>query len=244
MTAPRAAQGGALRVLVVDDEPDIHAVTKLSLKGLKLGGRGVELLAAASGKEALEVLRDTPDVGVMLLDVVMETDSAGLEACRKVRSDLGNHFVRILLRTGQPGVAPERQTIDEYDIDGYLPKAEMSSTKLYSAVRTALKAYEELVELERHRSLLAALHDCVAALHSFAPLPETLQRVLDTAALFSPAPLAVLFLETFEEQGNPRRFFLHLSTDADAGRARTAAEAARAAIASTAAERAPGTAAT
>jgi len=218
------------RVLVVDDEQDIHAVTKLSLKGLKHAGRGVELLSAASGKEALELLRANPDVAVMLLDVVMESDSAGLEACKAIRNELGNRFVRILLRTGQPGAAPERQTIDDYDIDGYLPKAEISATKLYSSVRTALRAYAELVELERHRQHLAAMHDCVAALHSFAPLKDTLQRVLGTVVAICPAPLAVLLLETFESQGNPKRYFLHLSTEADPATARTSAEAVRSAV--------------
>src|SRR5262249_27222804 len=133
------------RLLIADDEPDMHAVTKLSLKGLRRGGKRVEFLSATSGREAVEILRRDPDVAVMLVDVVMETDSAGLDACRAIRGELGNRFVRILLRTGQPGVAPERQTIDEYDIDGYLPKAELSSGRLYTAVRTALKAHGELM---------------------------------------------------------------------------------------------------
>lgn len=218
------------KVLIADDEPDIHAVTRLSLKGVKRNGVGIEVLSAASGKEAVDMLRATPDIAVVLLDVVMESDTAGLDACRTIRGELGNAFVRILLRTGQPGAAPERQTIDEYDIDGYLPKAELSSTRLYSAVRTALKAYDELVELDRHRKHLAALHDCVIALRSFAPLADTLDRVLRTALTICPAPLAVLHLETFEEQGNPRRFSLHVATSEDMAAAQASADAVRAAV--------------
>jgi CheY-like chemotaxis protein len=215
------------RVLIADDEPDIHAVTKLSLKGVKRSGRPVEIHSALSGKETLELLRAHPDIAVVLLDVVMENDHAGLDTCRAIRNDLGNHLVRILLRTGQPGVAPEKQTIDEYDIDGYLPKAELTSNKLYSSVRTALKAYEELVALEHHRKTLTALNECMAGVRSYAPLEDSLRRILATSLEICPAPLAVLHMETFEEEGSPRRSFLHESTDADAVRAEAAADTVR-----------------
>ncbi len=218
------------RILIADDETDIHAVTKLSLKSLRRPGRQVEFLSAMSGVETVEVLRANPGIAVVLLDVVMETDRAGLNACQAIRGELNNRLVRILLRTGQPGVAPERQTIDDFDIDGYLPKADLTSGKLYSAVRTALRAHSELVELDRHRRLLTAINDCVVSLHSFAPLSETLQRVLDAVLTICPAPLAVLQLETFEEHGEMRRFFLHRSTDSDTSAAALRAEDARSSV--------------
>lgn len=204
-----------LRILIVDDEPDIHAVTRLSLKGLEYGGRGVELATALSGKEAVEDLKAHPATAVMLLDVVMESETAGLDACRAVREELGNKFVRILLRTGQPGVAPERKTIEDYDIDGYLPKAELSSNRLWASVRTSLKAFTELLELERGRQALSFLHASVAALHAFEPLDVCLQRFLNTAAAIVPTPLAVLKLETYEDRGNPTSYFLYVSQDVE-----------------------------
>ncbi|MGE5675106.1 MAG: response regulator [Mycobacterium leprae] len=202
-------------VLVVDDEQDIFTVTRLSLKGLRYRDRPLELLYAATGEEAVRMLRANPAIAVILLDVVMETDSAGLDACQAIREELGNRLVRILLRTGQPGAAPERQTIDHYDIDGYLEKAALTSNRLYSAVRAALKAWEELVELERHRRILTEVHECVVSLHAFNPLETTLERVLNAAVTVWPGPLAVLYLETFDGHGNPRQFLLHLATDPD-----------------------------
>lgn len=204
------------RVLVVDDEPDVHAVSKLSLRGLRLGSRSVELASASSGAQAVEAMRSNPGTAVILLDVVMESEHAGLDACRAIRGELGNRLVRILLRTGQPGAAPERETIDGYDIDGYLAKAELTSTRLYAAVRTALKAFEELVELERYRQVLSFIHQSSLSLPSFQRLEISLETLLATAIGIAPAPLAVLELQTFEEQGNPRRFLVHLSTDLDA----------------------------
>lgn len=203
------------RVLVADDEPDVAAVTRLSLKGLQYGGRPIELLAASTGSGAVEVMRAQPGVSVILLDVVMESDTAGLEACRAIREELGNRFVRILLRTGQPGVVPERAAIDGFDIDGYLPKAELTADRLYASVRTSLKAYEELVELERHRQALALVNEVAASLSCSEPLELMLQRILAGALSLVASPLAVLDLHAYEHQGDPRRWLLHLSTSAE-----------------------------
>lgn len=213
------------RILVADDEPDVAAVTRLGLRSMRYRGKVVEIASVPTGREAVDFIRQHPDTAVLLLDVVMESLTAGLDACRQVRSELGNRFIRILLRTGQPGIAPEKKAIDEYDIDGYLPKAELTSTRLYASVRTALKAFDELVELERHRSLLKFIHDSVVVLHAFEPLETTLQNILAAAAAISGASLAVLDLETFEDRGNPRRYLVHLSTDPDAAAARSAAQA-------------------
>ncbi len=205
----------SLRVLVVDDEPDVLAVTRLSLRGMRHGGRPVELVTAGSGARAVAAMRADPGIAVVLLDVVMETDTAGLDACRAIREELGNRFVRILLRTGQPGAAPERATIDDYDIDGYLPKAELTTTRLYAAVRTALKAFDELVDLDRHHRVLALLNETAVALHPYEPFDVMLQRILSAAAALVPTPLAVVGLHVRPPAGEPRDWLLHLATSAD-----------------------------
>ncbi len=204
------------RILIVDDEEDIHLVSRMTLKSLRYLNRRVELLSARSGRETIEIMRAEQDIAVVLLDVVMETDHAGLDACQAIREELGNHFVRVLLRTGQPGAAPEKKVIQEYDIDGYLPKAELTAARLFTSVRTSLKAYNELMELERHRMTLASIHDCVVSLRAYEPVETALERILDTVMQICPCPLAVLQLETFEEEGNPQQYFLHRSsTEAD-----------------------------
>ncbi len=215
MATDAQLQDEPFRILIVDDEPDIHAVTRLSLRGLGFGGRRVELLSAASGKEAVEVLRENSDVAVVLLDVVMESQTAGLDACKAIRGELGNSNVRIILRTGQPGQAPERETIDGYDIDGYLGKADLDATRLYSAVRTAIKAWDELAQLERLQHYLSILHSRAVALGSFDPLPVTLTHILEAALEISRAPLGILELDTLEESGNPQRHTVHLGSAAD-----------------------------
>jgi CheY-like chemotaxis protein len=213
---PLAAAPRQHQVLIVDDEPDVHRVTRLSLKALKPGGQPLVVHSAHRGAEGVEIVRQHPEIAVILLDVVMETDHAGLDACRAIRAF--NPFVRILLQTGQPGSAPERQTIDDYDLDGYLPKAELTSNRLYTEVRAGLRAFEQIVALERNRRALARLNECVASLHSFEALDVVLGKLLGAALEICPAPLAVLWLETFDAQGNPSRVRLHLSSDGDAVR--------------------------
>lgn len=218
-----------IKVLVVDDEPDVAAVTRLSLRGMRHNGRPVELVIATTGAGAVAAMRADPSIAVILLDVVMETDTAGLDACRAIREELGNRYVRILLRTGQPGAAPERATIDDYDIDGYLPKAELTTNRLYAAVRTALKAFEELVDLDRHRRALLLLNETAVSLHPYEPLRLMLERVLGAIAALVPTPLAVVSVELQRPGDEPRRTVVHLSTSNDdpapAASAATAAEA-------------------
>lgn len=198
------------RILVVDDEPDVFTLTRMSLRQMKYREHGVELVQATSGTACVAELKAHPETSVILLDVVMESEHAGLDACKAIRQELGNNLVRILLRTGQPGSAPEKQAIDEYDIDGYLLKTELTTTRLYAAVRTAIKAHEELVELERHRTLLKYVLDCATEVHSFDGIELALQKTLAAAADLTEAKLAVLFLETFESHGDPTRCLLHL----------------------------------
>lgn len=222
---------GKHRILVVDDEDDIHVVSRLTLKTLRYQGRRVEIISAKSGAECVEKVKSIPNIAVILLDVVMESDHAGLDACKTVREELGNSFSRVLLRTGQPGAAPEKKVIQEYDIDGYLPKGELTAARLYTSVRTSLKAYCELVDLERHRQALSSIHDCIVSLRPYEPVETALERIVSTALEVCPAGLAALQLQTFEEEGNPQNYFLFEAPDKDPVMSEAAAEQVRMRIA-------------
>ncbi|MDR3411876.1 MAG: DUF3369 domain-containing protein [Formivibrio sp.] len=143
-------------VLVVDDEPDIHQVTKLALANIDFLGRPLNIISSYSGAEALDVLRTNKDIALVLLDVVMESENAGLGVARAIREDLHNHTVRIILRTGQPGVAPERQVIESYDINDYKAKTELTRDKLFTAVLGTLRSYNDIMTIEHQRSMLEA----------------------------------------------------------------------------------------
>ena len=153
---PQAAAAGTVprhtwKLLVVDDEPDLLALTRMSLKGFRFADRDLEIIEASSFLEAREMFSRHKDIAVALVDVVMETDDAGLRLVEYIRKDLGNAMVRLIIRTGQPGIAPERFVIDHYDIDDYKDKTELTATHLYTAVRSAIKSYRDLRSIDLNR---------------------------------------------------------------------------------------------
>lgn len=139
------------KLLVVDDDPEVHRVTDFVLYERRILGRPLRLLHAHSGQQAREQLREHADVAVVLLDVVMETEHAGLDLVGYIRDELALAECRIILRTGQPGYAPELAIISEYDINDYRTKAELTHTRLITMVSAALRAYEQLHALTEHR---------------------------------------------------------------------------------------------
>ncbi|MBF0296245.1 MAG: DUF3369 domain-containing protein [Magnetococcales bacterium] len=145
------------RVLVVDDEEDVVAITRLNLRTFTFGGRSLELVSANSGAEARRILQEQSGFALGLVDVVMETDDAGLQLVRYIREELGNRMIRLVIRTGQPGLAPERYVIDHFDIDDYKEKSELSAQKLYTTVRSALKSFRDLTTIDMARKGLETI---------------------------------------------------------------------------------------
>jgi response regulator RpfG family c-di-GMP phosphodiesterase len=135
-------------VLVVDDEAMIHEVTRLSLKNILVDERPVELHSCYSGAEARDYIGQHDDIALILLDVVMETNDSGLRLVEFIRNTLKNHGVRIVLRTGQPGDAPEESVIEKYDINDYKEKTELTRKKLYTLLHSSLRAYDNYAAMQ------------------------------------------------------------------------------------------------
>jgi diguanylate cyclase (GGDEF)-like protein len=135
------------KILIVDDDTEVHSFTKLALKDFAYENVRLEFLSAYSKAGATEILNEHDDIAVILLDVVMETNFAGLEIAKFVRHELKNNMVRIIIRTGQPGEAPERYVIENYDINDYKEKTELTADKLYTTIRTALAQYQQLLDI-------------------------------------------------------------------------------------------------
>ena len=137
------------KIAIIDDEEGVHEVTKLTLRKFTFEERGVEFLSAYSGEEGLALFEAHPDIALAFVDVVMETDDAGLKLVDAIRNDLDNHTSRLILRTGQPGQAPEEEVIRRYDINDYKAKTELSSLKLKSCVYTAIRSYRDIQTIEK-----------------------------------------------------------------------------------------------
>jgi len=135
------------QILIVDDEVEVHDITKLALSDVTFEGRSLSFLSAYSAQEAQQVIQAHPDIAVILLDVVMETEDAGLQFINYVREELGNFTTRIILRTGQPGQAPEDIVVVNYGIDDYRTKTELTARKLFITVVTALRAFSTMMQI-------------------------------------------------------------------------------------------------
>ena len=146
--ASAKAAGPVWRLLIVDDESDVHRATLLALQGVSLFSRPLEFLHAYSAAEATEVLRRERDIAVVMLDVVMERQDAGLTLVKVIRDELKLADVRIILRTGQPGYAPDIDTITAFDINDYRTKSELTRSMLFITLTAALRSYRQIKALE------------------------------------------------------------------------------------------------
>ncbi len=170
------------KVLIVDDEPEIHVVTKLALSDFRFMDMGIEFLSAHSGKEAKVLLNQHSDIALVLLDVVMETDDAGLQVADFIRKQSNNPFTRIILRTGQPGQAPERQVVLNYDINDYKSKTELTAQKLFTTVVSSLRSYNDIIQLEQSRRALELVINSSSQLFRVQDI-ESFMRVLSQQCL-------------------------------------------------------------
>lgn len=139
---------GFWKILIVDDESEIHNITQLALEDFIFDHKKLQFLNAYSGIDARQLISEHSDVAVILLDVIMESDDAGLITAKYIRETVKNRAIRIILRTGQAGLVPERQVIIDYDIDDYKTKTEFTSHKLFTTIITALRSYRSYTELE------------------------------------------------------------------------------------------------
>jgi len=156
--ATKAGSPSPWTVLVVDDDDQVHAMTRVLLRDFSFEGRGFEMVSAHSAAEAGPLLAARPDIPVVLLDVVMESSDAGLQLVRHIRESLGNHHIRIILRTGQPGEAPERDVMLAHDVNDYKAKSELTAQKLFTTLVGAVRAWRDIATIARLNSELAGLN--------------------------------------------------------------------------------------
>ncbi|MDR3299831.1 MAG: DUF3369 domain-containing protein [Candidatus Accumulibacter sp.] len=178
--APPKANSNSRRwkIVIVDDEPEVHTITRLALSGFSFEERELEFLSVYSGAEAKKLMAEHPDTAMVFLDVVMETEDAGLDVVRYIRETLDNKMTRIILRTGQPGQAPERQVILEYDINDYKTKTEFTAQKLFTSVVAGLRAYADLEIIEQNRNGLEKIISASASIFKIQQMGSFVQGVL------------------------------------------------------------------
>lgn len=173
------------KILIVDDEPEVHNITRLVLSDFEFDSGSLELVSAYSASEAKELMSNggDSDFAVAIVDVVMETSHAGLELVQWVRQELNNHKIRLILRTGQPGEAPEESVIRDYDINDYKNKTELTALRLKTLFYSALRGYRDILTIEKHRQGLEKIIGASSEFIECDSLPQFASAILKQVAL-------------------------------------------------------------
>ncbi len=199
-------------VLIVDDDHEIHSVTKLALSDLNVFDRRLKFHHCYSGQEAKEFMASTKeDIAVILLDVVMESDEAGLIVARSIREELGKDEVRIILRTGQPGYAPEESVIKEYDINDYKTKTELTRSKLATAIIAAIRSYQQIKTINQSRRGLEKIISSAANIlehHSIMEFAEGVVTQISSLLGLSPEGVLCARAGVNIDEGDPDSIYV------------------------------------
>jgi len=179
---PEESSARKWKIAVIDDDQAVHEGTRFALSDYSLNGQTLEILSAYSAAEGRVLMREHPDIAAVLLDVIMETDAAGLDLVEYIRNELKNETVRIILRTGQPGQAPERRVIVQYDINDYKAKTELTADKLFTTLTAALRSYQQLQRMVETRRGLEIIIDAASTLYDFKSMQRLAEGVLTQLA--------------------------------------------------------------
>lgn len=181
--APTSSKG-FYKILIADDDEEVHTITKMILNDFEFDGKKLSFLDTYSGAETKQVLEKEKDIAVIFLDVVMEEHHSGLEVIEYLRNTLNNRMTRIVLRTGQPGEAPEEQIIKDFDINDYRLKTEMTVKRLYTTLYSALRGYRDLHKIDKHRKGLEKIIQTSANLFQHNSLTDFLTSILSQLSEF------------------------------------------------------------
>ncbi|MBF0436979.1 MAG: DUF3369 domain-containing protein [Magnetococcales bacterium] len=174
---------GLWKIMIIDDDPGVHRVTQMVLAKFRFEGLGLQFVNGYSGADAKRLIQEHPDTAIILLDVVMVTDNAGLEVVKYIRQDVKNRLVRIILRTGQPGQAPELEVTEKYDINDYKEKTSLSSTALATSLFSSLRAFRDMRSLDKTRIGLQKIIHATGNLFEFRSLNELATGILTQLAI-------------------------------------------------------------
>jgi len=194
------------KVMIVDDEKSVHQATKRVLSDFHFEGKKLKIISAFSKSEAKALMRQHPDTAIILLDVMMDGEKAGLEIASFIRDELKNKYVRIILRTGQPHEAPEAAVIREYDINDYKEKTELTADKLHTTIVSALRSYRDIMLIESNKQALEIVLISSATLIEAPSMRKLATRVLSEI-------IAILHLNPTKTRTNIAGFIASKNSD-------------------------------
>lgn len=203
---------GVWKILIVDDEQIVHESTKMVLSDFVYQDKKLSFLCAYNSEEAKKFLSENDDIAIVLLDVVMEKDDSGLRLVKYIRDELQNKFIRIILRTGQPGQAPEEEVVVNYDINDYKMKTELTLQKLLTTIISALRSYSNIMELEINRRGLEKIINMEKELYELNTIDEFSALLLDKIKIMYNIGDDSFYLRKYNDERNGNKSIIHAAT--------------------------------
>ena len=131
-------------ILVVDDDLDVHVATKLTLQNVVILGKTLKLIDVHSGHEAITLLKENRHIDLILLDMIMESQDAGLAVASWLRNESGCHDKPIIiLRTGQPGLLKDAEILLNKNFNAVVEKSSITRSKFISLLTKMLQGIEQ-----------------------------------------------------------------------------------------------------
>lgn len=167
------------KVVVADDDEEVHHVTDMILKGFLFEDHPLQIIHTYSAAQTIELFQTTKDIAVLFLDVIMEKGLSGLDVVGKIRKEMNNYSTRIILRTGQPGEAPEEEVVRLYDLNDYRLKTELTANRLKTILFSSLRNYRDIKNLEKHKSGLEKIIQTTSKLFENKTIKDFLTSILE-----------------------------------------------------------------
>lgn len=136
------AQSGDWQILLVDDEPDMHAITTLTLSELRWGGRGLAFSSAYTISEAKELLAKNT-YAAMLVDVQIDGEDAAQLLTEYLRREVGEPATRVIVRSGDHNYSPAWLRDPAMDVAAFVDKSLGTVERLRSTLTEALIDFDQ-----------------------------------------------------------------------------------------------------
>lgn len=206
-----------IRILVVDDEPDIRDVLSITLTE-----ENYEVIEASDGEEALRLIETKP-LNLVLLDYKIPKIN-GVEVCRRIKNDLLLRHLPIIMVTGKGELGDRVSGIDA-GADDYIVKP-FEPKELLARIRMILKRSERdleanpLTRLPGNVSILNELSLCIENKKPFAVCYLDLDKFKAYNDKYGfehgdevIRETARMLIRAKQEAGNPEDFIGHIGGD-------------------------------
>jgi len=142
------------KVLIVDDDREVHSLSKIALSNFSFLGKNLDLFSAYNEDDTLHLLKNH-EFAVVFLDVIMENDDSGFKIVNHIRNVLHDQYIQIIIRTGEANSLSEQAIFSQYHINSYCEKTELTRDKLFSHLHAALSHFHQFKELLQEQNKLS-----------------------------------------------------------------------------------------